>query len=211
MSTEKILITPYYKTNDSRRNVEIDTVLSKNINSGVFEKIVLFCDPGCIPPFDSKNIEIEKAVNRPTYLDFFMKGNQYPNKIIVISNSDIFFDKSLFLSRKYIMERREVLALTRYEYYKKEDSEEYVHEMIMGCDSQDSWIYLSPINMQGMEINFGLGVPGCDNRVAYELSKNYLVRNPSFSIKTYHIHDSNVRNYDPNNRLEGRYLQLHME
>jgi hypothetical protein len=209
MTTGKILITPYYKTQSSERNAELDYVLKKNIESNIFDKIILFCDPNCIPPYTDERIEIIIANNRPTYLDFFNQGNNHTGSIIVISNSDIFFDESINISKKYIKKKRRVLALTRYEYFKVTDI--FENKMIMGCDSQDSWVYLSPINMNGMSIDFGLGIPGCDNRIAYELAKNYNVVNPSYSIKTYHYHESNVRNYNPNNRLNGDYLQVHME
>jgi hypothetical protein len=209
MTTGKILITPCYKTQSSERNAELDYVLKKNIESNIFDKIILFCDPNCIPPYTDERIEIIIANNRPTYLDFFNQGNNHTGSIIVISNSDIFFDESINISKKYIKKKRRVLALTRYEYFKVTDI--FENKMIMGCDSQDSWVYLSPINMNGMSIDFGLGIPGCDNRIAYELAKNYNVVNPSYSIKTYHYHESNVRNYNPNNRLNGDYLQVHME
>jgi hypothetical protein len=209
MTRKKILITPYYKTQSSERNIELDYVLKKNIESNIFDRIILFCDPNCIPPYQDKRIEIISATTRPTYLDFFNKGNDYPESMIIISNSDIFFDESINISEKYIKKKKRVLALTRYEYFKVRDI--FKDKMIMGCDSQDSWVYLSPINMNEMSIDFGLGIPGCDNRIAYELAKNYNVVNPSYSIKTYHYHESNYRNYIPENRLPGEYLQVHME
>lgn len=209
MGIGKILITPYYKTGNDERDFEIDSVLKKNISSGLFEKIILFCDNNVRPNFHYELIEFVDFNERPTYLDFFNKGNEYTDKIIVVSNSDIFFDDTLFYTESFLIEKKELLALTRYEYLK--NYEEVIIEMIMGCDSQDSWIYLSPINTDNMNIDFGLGIPGCDNRIAYELSKNYIVRNPSYSIKTYHFHESNYRNYNPHNRLSGDYLQVHME
>jgi len=210
MRLGKILITPYYRTEDYRRNYEIDNVLFRNINSNIFEKIILFCDNNYRPELKDDRLEFIDTDRRATYLDFFNKGNEYPGKIIVISNSDIFFDNTINLSYKSIKGRKRVLALTRYEYRYNEYGEPF-YEMLMGCDSQDSWVYFSPINMKDMDIDFGLGIPGCDNRIAYELSKNHLVKNPSFSIKTYHFHDSNTRNYNPDDRLEGDYLQVHME
>ena len=67
MTTGKILITPYYKTQSSERNAELDYVLKKNIESNIFDKIILFCDPNCIPPYTDERIEIIIANNRPTY------------------------------------------------------------------------------------------------------------------------------------------------
>jgi hypothetical protein len=40
-----------------------------------------------------------------------------------------------------------------------------------------------------------MGVAGCDNRLAYELEQaGFIVINPSLSIKTYHLHLTNIRN-----------------
>jgi hypothetical protein len=212
MTQGKILITSYYRTGNNDRDYEIDHVLIKNLNSNLFEKIILFCDSNCRPLLEDNRLEFIDTLKRSTYLDFFKTGNLYENKIIIIANSDIFFDESINLSEKYVKNGEEILALTRYEYnYNKYQYKEDFKGMIMGCDSQDSWVYLSPLYIDNMDIDFGLGVPGCDNRIAYELSKNYIVKNPSFSIRTYHFHESNVRNYNPNNRLNGNYLQVHME
>ena len=205
----KILITPDYRTQDYSRNTELDFVLHKNILLNIFDKIILFCDYECFPTLSDERIEIIEVTKRPTYLDFFTKGNEYSNDIVIVANSDIFFDETINLSDKFIKNRKNVLALTRYEYVRSGDY--YSDIMIMGCDSQDSWIYLSPLNIIDMDIDFGLGIPGCDNRVAYELSKKYEVKNPSYSIKTYHLHESGFRTYDPNNRLDGEYLQVHIE
>lgn len=207
---EKILITPYFKTQDTNRNIELDRVLAKNVKSGLFERVILFCDPHTFPSLDDPKIKIIETTSRPSYLDFFKEGNTYPGKMIVISNSDIFFDESLEFATDYIGDKKTVLALTRYEYVLQHDGS-YLSHMVMGCDSQDSWIFTPVIKTKSMKISFGLGVPGCDNRLAFELSKKYEVKNPSCSIKTYHLHESGFRTYDPNNRLDGDYLQIHIE
>ena len=36
---------------------------------------------------------------------------------------------------------------------------------------------------------------GCDNRIAYELVKNYKVINPCKTIRCHHHHSSNFRTY----------------
>jgi hypothetical protein len=207
---EKILITPYFKTQDSNRNIELDRVLSRNLDSNLFEKIILFCDPGAIPPITDQKIEVIQTKHRSKYCDFFKEGNKHTNKIVVVANSDIFFDETLNFAEKYLVEEKRVLALTRYEYVLQNNGT-YSSHMQMGCDSQDSWIFLPALDTGNMDISFGLGVPGCDNRLASELSKKYEVINPSLSIKTYHVHESNFRTYDPNKRLVGEYLQIHIQ
>ena len=198
-----ILITSYYKTHNKERNEEIDFVLEKNVNSGIFERIVCVCDSIHRPKIKSQILEIFSIENRPTYDDFFSIGNRYHGKIIVLSNTDIFYDDSLCESKNLLKEAR-ILALTRYEY----DMKNKTSTMEMGCDSQDSWIYKSPIDISGIDTSFNLGIPGCDNRIAHELSLKYRVINPSLTIKTHHVHESDYRTYDVNKRLEGPYLQI---
>lgn len=201
-----ILITSYYRTENSERNSEIDYVLRRNVSSGLFEKIILFCDPTVIPNISHESIQIFDFIGRPKYSDFFHKGNEYEGKYIVIANSDIFFDESILKIKRFSNDR--FLAITRYEYEGSDNSPNIY--MKMGCDSQDTWIYKSPANINDVEIDFHLGTPGCDNRIAYEMSKNYKVINPSLSVKTYHMHSSKYRTYDVSNRIDGPYLQVHI-
>ena len=56
------------------------------------------------------------------------------------------------------------------------------------------------------EDDIPLGIPGCDNRIAYELKEaGYEVINPSKRVKTYHYHLSNYRSYKEIDRLEGEF------
>ncbi len=203
-----ILITSYYRTSNDERNSELDFVLEKNINSGIFEKIILMCDTQKIQERNNPIIDIVRTEKRPLYIDFFNIGNRdsYNGKIVVISNSDIFYDETVNESVHYL-EKSDFLALTRYEYDISDDSS----LMVMGCDSQDSWIYRSPIKTRNIDANFQMGIPGCDNRIAYEISKKHKIINPSKTIKIYHHHNTNYRTYDPNNRLNGGVLQIHIE
>ena len=49
-------------------------------------------------------------------------------------------------------------------------------------DSQDAWIFQTPMDTSVIkESNFYLGIPRCDNRIAYILfNNNYTVINPGF-------------------------------
>ena len=45
--------------------------------------------------------------------------------------------------------------------------------------------------------HFSFGVSGCDNAITCEMLRmKYLVVNPSLTIRTHHVHDSEVRTYD---------------
>ena len=80
-------------------------------------------------------------------------------------------------------------------------------------DSQDSWLIKGPVkNVNG---DFCLGFVGCDNRIMYEFKKSgYEVSNPGKSIKSIHVHNSNIRNYKARGRqrknfeVKGPYLTL---
>ena len=73
------------------------------------------------------------------------------------------------------------------------------------ADSQDAWIIARdsltfPITEE--EFGFPFGKPGCDNAIALSMMRNHCaVANPAYTIRTYHLHSSNVRNYDPHDVL----------
>jgi len=68
-------------------------------------------------------------------------------------------------------------------------------------DSQDAWIVQGNFK-QIPEANFPLGKKGCDNKIAFLLSKKYIMLNPSRTIRTFHLHLTNVRNYAPHGTKE---------
>ena len=68
-------------------------------------------------------------------------------------------------------------------------------------DSQDCWIVKGRFK-DIPQANFTLGKKGCDNKIAYLLSKYYDVINPSQSIRTFHLHLTNIRNYAPHGTSE---------
>lgn len=60
-------------------------------------------------------------------------------------------------------------------------------------DSQDAWIFRSPIESPSLiqESNFYLGLPRCDNRLAYLLlANNYTVKNVPWDIHAIEIQRS---------------------
>lgn len=178
----------YYKTANEDRQKEINFCLQKNLSNNLLNTIII----------DSQE--------NLTYNFFFNKINNLStgNDINIICNSDIFFDESVE-NVKYIKDN-ESFVLCRWE-YKKPSQIVFANRP----DSQDTWIFKGKI--KDINGDFFLGRPGCDNRIAYEIQKaGYVVKNPSKTIKTYHYHNSGIRNYNVRNYnqqvVPGPYLTI---
>lgn len=163
------LFTSHYKDKSDARQKELDFCLNQNKNSGLFENIIVVQD------------------RRPTYNDLFELTRQYPNSVNIIANSDIFFNDTI-LQAKYI-KQNQCFALSRWDYVKGGTLKHFKR-----ADSQDVWIVRGGSLVTTAD--FYLGVPGCDNRIAHEFkSAGYDVTNPSISIRTNHLHLSQIHNY----------------
>jgi hypothetical protein len=160
----------YYEDGNNNRNQELLKCINNNINNFLFNFVML------------------ESKNRLTYNDFFRFINIYScdNDINVISNLDIYFDETIYLMNN--IRKNELYALCRWE----ELGENNI-KFSNRPDSQDVWAFRGYVNI---DCNFCLGYAGCDNRVAKVFADNgWKVLNPSKSIRTIHVHNSNVRNY----------------
>ena len=177
----------YYKDKNKKRQEEIDICLNKNLSNSLINVII---------------IELQ---SRLSYNYYFNKINLItnPEDINIICNSDIYLDESI--TNALSIKVNECYALSRWD-IKLDGS----HEFFDRPDSQDTWIFRGEIknNIYG---DILLGTPGCDNRIAYEIEKaGYILSNPSKKIKTYHVHSSNIRNYNPSaDRVPGPYKVIH--
>jgi hypothetical protein len=133
-------------------------------------------------------------------------------------NTDIYFDESIRELWNMSM-KNTCVSLLRYE-----SSVNYVNgvsgaavPLIFGprSDSQDAWFFaVNDLNghydsgESWVELDFRLGVPGCDNAIAGELlRRRWNVVNPAFSIRALHLHESNERSYTILDRVSlGLYL-----
>jgi len=171
----------YYVDKDLQRRKEIDFCLKQNVNNPLIDIIVLESDTN--PTFD---FFIEK-IN-------LLSGD---DDINIICNSDIFLDNTIQLVKN--IKKKELYALSRY------DWNNHTSSFFDMSNSQDTWIFRGKVN--NVKANFQLGKLGCDNRIAHEFKMaGYTVTNPSKSIKTYHVHNSNIRRYTENERINGTYL-----
>jgi hypothetical protein len=184
------LISTYYKASEPEREYENIQCLINNLNHPLILKVHLFLQGNDLPLVsnDEKLIFIHHS-KRPTFQDLFDYGNNLnPKSIRVVANSDIYFDETLKLAH-FALTSLDVLALTRWDLQKDGNLEFYNN-----FKSQDVWIFKKFIKSDIGK--FHIGRHGCDNRLVYEFKKaGYKIDNPSFSLRTIHLHQSALRTY----------------
>jgi hypothetical protein len=168
----------HFLCGDAERQKEYDFCLKTNEENPLISKIINFD-------------------NRLKYNDFFEATQDYPNDVNVLANSDIYFNETI--EKLLNIRDRECYAITRSELKDGkivafEEMNAYNKHAIARC-SQDVWVFRGAVI--GVMADFHLGIPGCDNRVAHEISKvGYKVINPCYSIECIHKHESQERNYN---------------
>lgn len=189
------LIQQYFESPIKQRQQEIDQVLKENIRCEFVDKIVLLNEKLFNLP---KSQKIEQVVvgKRLTYLDVmkYIKESVPRDVYVVFSNSDIYLDSTLCALYSIEMEKK-FLSLLRYDVTPNKEPTLFGPRP----DSQDTWmLWSSSIDFEPTEEDFGFpfGISGCDNAINVSmLRKRFIVANPALTIKTYHVHNSNVRTY----------------
>jgi hypothetical protein len=207
MSGNKIhLLIDYYKNPHPERAAEIDFCFNENINSKEFDQIYIFAQSELPTNNLPSSVVVNNISSRLTYEYYFnyAKTNIPEGDIIVLSNSDIFFDESILKVKEINLDNK-VLALTRWcpylGHWFRNDELVPLHNHPR---SQDVWVWKNPLKYDD-SFNFHIGTFGCDNRLAFYLDKmGYQVWNPSYSIFAYHKHKERDDNRD---LLGGRRFQ----
>jgi len=152
---------------------------------------------------DIAPISYREVTERMTYNQVFAMTEQQTDKLNIIANSDIYFDantlkKCVNIFNNHPNKNRLCFALTRWD-VAPDGSVTFMNR----ADSQDVWMFFGAIpQIQDADFYVG-GVAGCDNKIAYLLAvSGYEVVNPSFDIVTYHLHNSNIRNYIVNGKVK---------
>ena len=172
------LFTAWYQCHDEERQKELDFCRETNENHPLIDNYIFWED-------------------RFTYYDFFEACKDYPDHINILANGDIYFNDTL----SYVtgISARECYALTRWEEEGNSivpfESKHKYNKYAKARHSQDVWIFRGvPNRIYGA---FHLGIPGCDNRIAYEIMRaGYLLTNPSLTIQAIHKHKEEARNYN---------------
>lgn len=197
------LFTSFYRERDEERAREIDFALRKNLDNESIDEVCLVVEGDAdATAYHSRKLKTLRATSRPSFDDFFewMKREANDQDISILANSDIYFDSQLLLFRSWAPEPDTALCLARWE------TRSSVPALNDRNDSQDVWIFSGPIRK--VDANFPVGVPRCDNRIAFELERaGYRLLNPSFAIRAYHSHAAERSEYPDsgNNFVDGPY------
>ena len=219
------LIQQFFIHPDKKRQQEILYCLKQNANnkhiSTIYllnEKIYTQKELG-LNDIEIKKIQQINIGNRLLYSDIFT----YVNKLklfgyIVFSNSDMFFDNTITNCKKVgLKEKKHICTLLRYKYNLSygnnlNKSILYQSNAKLITHSQDTWIYHTDNKLDSnmiSSLHFNFGISGCDNHFAYLMNSiGYKCLNIPWTIKTYHLHTSKIRNYNIKDRIKGDYLRV---
>ncbi|MFM8415427.1 MAG: hypothetical protein ACKOCX_11970 [Planctomycetota bacterium] len=178
-----ILIHEHYTSSDPVRAAELDRVRELNAVAGVFEEIVPVSDGG-----------------RRSFADLFaLAARRFPGRVCAIANADIAFDESLHAAADLLRrtERPLLVALTRWDDASGPSMEGRVdpRRWRFYSQSQDTWLFVAGA-LPAFEAGFTLGIPACENRLAYEAFRaGIAVANPALSVRSWHHHASGTRSW----------------
>ncbi|MCB0395444.1 MAG: FkbM family methyltransferase [Flavobacteriales bacterium] len=192
------LFTTYYADRSPERQMENLYSIRKNLDCSYVDKVYLILQDNNSDPdisgYDHK-LQLVPLGERPTFEKLFEIANSHSKEedFSIIANTDIFFDRHISLL-KYIDWKDTALALTRWDILGNGNARFFNRD-----DSQDVWIFKGRIKK--ITGDYFIGQHGCDNRLIYEMRQSgYRVQNPSYHLKTFHYHMSQLREYfkDPN-------------
>jgi hypothetical protein len=169
----------YWDCGNQERNKEVIDCINSNIESDFFDNVFVFSS--------TNEVRIKSDIIKTTRITYQSIFDIDENGINILANSDIQFDESI--KNISIIKDDEFYALTRYE---ADGKLHKYDDPYRGSDSQDVWIWKDRCKITNA--NYSLGIPGCDNKIAYDAHiSGYSVKNPSMTIKTHHKHTTNSR------------------
>ncbi|MDG1373261.1 MAG: exostosin family protein [Paracoccaceae bacterium] len=206
------LFLPYYTPKDRDRADELRHCLERNLDSGLFARIILLVDDDTALLRPDRRLSILRLDRRPTYLDWVQESRRRcPGQISILANSDIYFDDSVGLLLDLFEHQPDAfVALSRFD---KAGDVFTPHSDPHW--SQDTWAFLPREDDDGMhdkQFDIPLGAPRCDNKIAYVFAtQGYSVFNPFPYIRSIHVHETNLRYYSKkgDRRVIGGMAMVH--
>ena len=184
------LVTTFYQNRNKHRTFEMAQCLIENCHNNLIDEIFVVVDEH-IKKFSVKHpkLKVIGVLGRPTYQTLFGIANQSVGQYKIIANGDIFFKEQDIKNIHSNLKKHECYALSRW------DIHSWGAKLWEHWDSQDAWIFKGDIRKGNYD--YLMGIAGCDNKITYELEgAGYKVKNPSKTIKSYHLHITGERTYD---------------
>ena len=208
------LITTFYKSSNLERQKEIEKCLQKNFENPYIQKIYLLNNEHYDLDIYKSKVEQVIVSNDENYKLKYNDAIKFINEnlaghICILANSDIYFDESLSkISIENI--KNNLFALLRYDEDVDGNKQIFKHFDEARSDSQDSWIFQSPLEIDYEEIDFEFGTLGCDNIFASKVHECGLLKvsNPCYDIISTHVHLTNYRTYNSDDRIHGNYCLI---
>jgi hypothetical protein len=192
------LFTTHYPEKNPARLREIEECLEINLSLSAFGEVCVLAEQHTLRGRRHPKLHVRDISQRPLYSDYFnwICEVAKDDDISVIANADIFFGHDIDIFNSWRIPERTVVALSRWDRLPDGSARLYDHN-----DSQDSWIFRGrPVGVNG---DYRIGVPRCDNRIAKELElAGYSVWNPAFSIRAFHLHAGSRASYADANQPE---------
>jgi hypothetical protein len=208
-------ITQYYVPDKAKRKREIDGCLRNNLQSPLIDKLIVLNEKeesyNWLHKEALSRLEEKVIGHRLTYQDVLKEVLTIPDDVMVaFANADIQIDSKTWRQLWDVDLTDKCLALLRYD-VPESNFEEDAKLFGPRADSQDTWVIQAKDMkkrigqgreptlggeevLKGLDIRFGQ--MGCDNAFALEMfRKKFLVVNPAYSLKTFHYHNSGIRNY----------------
>jgi len=206
------LFLPFYTPKDQERAAELLDCLRRNLDCKEIDRVYLLQDDDTLPPFSDTHLKVLRLAQRPTYLDWVRFSKELcPNHLSVLANSDIYFDTNIAKLRTiFDTAPKTFVALSRYDQVKDTI---IPHENPQW--SQDTWAFLPSVEISSemeRQLDIPLGVPRCDNKVAYVFSVNgFTLVNPFDYVRSFHLHETSLRYYDKkgDTRIKGGMAMVH--
>ena len=196
-----ILMTVLYNEIHGRRMQEYITCLERNMAHRLIEKVHVLYDTSrdnannkLLQILKNQHVSLTYVTGRPTYSFCFKLANEYyPNRKIILSNADIYFNDTLLLLQEYDLTNK-FLALTRWNVQKNGKMKlQHARRAKDNIWSQDTWIFQTPLRDFRVDTT-QLSTINCDTWIAYRAKKVGLeVINPCLDIQCCHLHLSQVR------------------
>lgn len=235
------LIIEYHVPKNKDRHEEYLTCLRENLKNPHIEKVHIFSESNRKrPPIEDSKIVYPKIrklsvgehresepgksylkisdKSRATFSGLFRYAREsLSGKSCIIANSDIFFDETLEVINGADLDKT-MICLSRWDI--KRGLGGNAVKLFNRPDSQDSWIFASPMNKKVEErSNFFLGRIGCDNALAWIAHEEGMkLTNPAHQIISKHLHMVDYRTYKnhgsllkPNPNGEGlNFMKVHL-